>query len=604
MAQYTAKTVRDVLNMIERGKLILPSMQRNFVWEPRKICDLFDSLVSGYPIGTFLFWEVGKPEVNEFVFNRFLDRYDDSAQIQRGSKIESAILEEYLAVLDGQQRITSINIGVNGSMHLRKRKGAKTFVDKYLALDVFYNVDETSGEATNHYNFDFLSEEELEQIPIIDGTVDHTGSFWIKVNKIVDYDFDEAEYVDQLDARLKLEGLEQLPVEMRGKVRKQMKALKKAINDDDCLSYYTATNMTLPQVVDVFVRVNSGGQKLSASDLMLSIASGDGKEDAQTKINEAILRIRQAPKNDSLFPADKDLVIRAGLMFTGSDSLALSKKGNYTSIKIKAIFEDNWDSIVESLVSGVRLLQWLGFGVANISKNLLLPVAYYLYKKKPSASYYTITGGPASEDKLLIKQWVIRAIVKSLFRDGTGGTLLRIRGIIDSCSLDKFPLESFLGSDPVIDLRIGDESIDAIMRMTYTDAAVRPLLAVLAHSVDVSSCNVDHMWPKSVLSSKRRIEKAYPGITETECEQFKKKADNITNLQLLPAADNIEKSDKLYDVWLKETKSEDKVFADYCWRSCVDPDSPTGFSAFLEFTSRREAVMRKRIKEEFSDDLT
>ena len=54
MAQYTAKTVRDVLNMIERGKLILPSMQRNFVWEPRKICDLFDSLVSGYPIGTFL----------------------------------------------------------------------------------------------------------------------------------------------------------------------------------------------------------------------------------------------------------------------------------------------------------------------------------------------------------------------------------------------------------------------------------------------------------------------------------------------------------------------------------------------------------------------
>lgn len=47
MSQFIPATVREVLEWIERGKLILPSMQRNYVWGPQKICDLFDSLASG-----------------------------------------------------------------------------------------------------------------------------------------------------------------------------------------------------------------------------------------------------------------------------------------------------------------------------------------------------------------------------------------------------------------------------------------------------------------------------------------------------------------------------------------------------------------------------
>ena len=110
MSQYTPATIRDILDWIEQGKLILPSMQRNYVWSPQKICDLFDSLVSGYPIGTFLFWCVNKEKTKELVFNKFIGCYDESNPIQRGEAV-IAKLDEYFAVLDGQQRITSLNIG-------------------------------------------------------------------------------------------------------------------------------------------------------------------------------------------------------------------------------------------------------------------------------------------------------------------------------------------------------------------------------------------------------------------------------------------------------------------------------------------------------------
>ena len=289
-------------------------------------------------------------------------------------------------------------------------------------------------------------------------------------------------------------------------------------------------------------------------------------------------------------------------MFTGADSLSLSNKGNYSKDKIESIFADNWDEIIDSLQSGVELLEWLGFNVAGLSKNLLLPVSYYLYRKKPNSSYFTVTAGKDSNDKLLIKQWVIRAIVRSIFRDGTGSTLIIIRNIIDSSPLDHFPLGKFLEEDAIRSLRIGDESIDDILRMTYNDPAVRPLLAVLGKQVDVTSFNVDHMWPQSVIASKRKTWKCYPNISDVEYSEFKKRVNNITNLQLLTAADNNLKSDKLYDAWLDETYSG-AALSEYQVRACVDPMAPTDFSSFLSFTEKRAEIMRTRIGQEFPDNI-
>ena len=67
---YFEQSIKDVLVEIEDGKLFLPAIQRKFVWSEEQITKLFDSLMRGYPIGTFLFWQIDKEKdnTNGYVF--------------------------------------------------------------------------------------------------------------------------------------------------------------------------------------------------------------------------------------------------------------------------------------------------------------------------------------------------------------------------------------------------------------------------------------------------------------------------------------------------------------------------------------------------------
>ncbi|MDR1617615.1 MAG: DUF262 domain-containing protein, partial [Treponema sp.] len=46
----------EILKNINQNKIILPSIQRDFVWTKQQVVALFDSIMLGYPISTFLFW--------------------------------------------------------------------------------------------------------------------------------------------------------------------------------------------------------------------------------------------------------------------------------------------------------------------------------------------------------------------------------------------------------------------------------------------------------------------------------------------------------------------------------------------------------------------
>ena len=68
-------TVREALDAIHHRHLVLPAIQREFVWRPEQICQFFDSLMQRYPFGTFLFWSV-KPEISgKFKWYDFVRNY-------------------------------------------------------------------------------------------------------------------------------------------------------------------------------------------------------------------------------------------------------------------------------------------------------------------------------------------------------------------------------------------------------------------------------------------------------------------------------------------------------------------------------------------------
>ena len=114
-AEYYEETISDVIKRIDSNQLFLPALQRKFVWKTEQIEGLFDSIMQGYPIGTFLFWELNdKNAIQNYLFYEFVDHYH-----QRNTRNEEAKLpgrNKIISVLDGQQRLTSLNIAASRNL--------------------------------------------------------------------------------------------------------------------------------------------------------------------------------------------------------------------------------------------------------------------------------------------------------------------------------------------------------------------------------------------------------------------------------------------------------------------------------------------------------
>ena len=56
LPQPTHANYSNLINDIERGQIKIPQFQREFVWSIQKSAALMDSVIKGYPVGTFIFW--------------------------------------------------------------------------------------------------------------------------------------------------------------------------------------------------------------------------------------------------------------------------------------------------------------------------------------------------------------------------------------------------------------------------------------------------------------------------------------------------------------------------------------------------------------------
>ena len=112
---YRTISILEAIRHIESRNFRLPAIQRKFIWKPAQIIALFDSILQGYPINTFMMWHVSASHIKtNFRFYDFLSNYcqrfgeDNLLSDTRGS-------QDFMAVIDGQQRLTSIYIGLKGT---------------------------------------------------------------------------------------------------------------------------------------------------------------------------------------------------------------------------------------------------------------------------------------------------------------------------------------------------------------------------------------------------------------------------------------------------------------------------------------------------------
>ena len=158
---YIQISIKDIIKKIENKTYALPIIQRTFIWSEEQIETLFDSIMRDYPIGTFLFWEVGA-NYNTYQFYSFLTKYDERNQYNNEILVSPS--EHTIAILDGQQRLISLYLGLCGSYTVKKpyqRRNSNNvlFTTKYL----YINLLQSSTDSEMLYNFKFMDANAIEQ---------------------------------------------------------------------------------------------------------------------------------------------------------------------------------------------------------------------------------------------------------------------------------------------------------------------------------------------------------------------------------------------------------------------------------------------------------
>jgi len=574
----TGDTIRKTLDAIQRHDLVLPAIQREFVWRPGQICRLFDSLMQGYPFGTFLYWRVAPENSGKFQFFDFVRDYHqrDNPHCPRLGKLPN---RQVTAVLDGQQRLTALNIGLRGSMAWKLPhkwwNNPDAFPERWLHLDLLWHTDEDDEQGLA-YRFSFLTGQQA--------SANQGDACWFPVAQVLDFDNPGPAMTAWLNKRL--------PQEQTTSAHETLYQLYRVVHDKHLIAYYEETGQELDKALQVFIRMNDGGTPLSHSDLLLSIAVAQWKRlDARKEIHDLVDELNGVGIG---FTFSKDLVLKAGLML--SDIGGVGFKVDNFNRENMAIFESKWEAIKRALTLTVRLLSSFGFNGQNLTAhNAILPIAYYLYMKKPGDPYLTHTR--FMPDRQAIHEWLVKSLLKSgVWGSGLDTLLTSLREGIRESGSDTFPVIRIRRdmAQRGRHLTFGDEEIEDLADMRYRDRLTFALLSLMFPFVDLHNhFHVDHIFPTARFTQ-RTLRKA--SVPEDNVEAFRDAKDRLGNLQLLQGAANTEKSAAMPGEWLSRMFADDASRCEYEQLHLLGhvPDSMTGFDTFYE--ARRERL-KERIRE-------
>jgi hypothetical protein len=567
-------SIAEVLRDVQRRNLALPAIQREFVWDSDQVARLFDSILRGYPIGSFLSWSVDGDHSGDYKFYGFIKDYHELLA-PHCPVLDVEAGRGLVAVLDGQQRITALNIGLRGSLATRLRGRWWNKPENYPVKHLFLNIltDAPENELGMKYDFRFFS-----QPPESTREGHLPPSHWFPVHLI--YETEEA--ID-FHAYLVDRGLG----DAKGALR-LLSRLHKSIHDDKTIYFYEETDQDLDKVLDIFIRVNSGGTVLSYSDLLLSIATAQWTElDARDEIHSLVAELNDIGQG---FALTKDIVLKAGLVLTDVSDIGF-KVTNFNQQNM-AQLEKDWLGIESALRLTVGLLADFGFNASTLSANsVVIPVAYYIHQRTLTDDYRI--QAKYREDRASIRHWVTRTLIKpGIWGSGLDTVLRDLREVLREHGAEHFPVTQ-------IEARMGQrgksiaftpEEIGSLAETDFASKRVFALLATLFPNVDTRHLfHIDHVYPRARFS-KRRLREA--GVEESAFEDYQALMNKLPNLQLLEGTTNMEKQDKFPLSWA--SGSYGSGLADYLSRQTLE-GLTDDIAAFPEFYAGRRQRLARRL---------
>lgn len=574
MAYENPITIREAIESIQKKKYVLPSIQREFVWEARQIEMLFDSLLRDYPINTFLFWKVEKSKINDFQFYEFLQHYHEK-NATHNPKASLANDEDVIAILDGQQRLTSLFIALKGTfaekMPYYSWDNEKAFPKKKLYLNLLH----PSENPELVYDFRFFTDNELKK--------QSENKFWFDVTSMMTI----KEYPKVMEFLLQ-KGLTDSSKYKSDEMKFAMETINNLFNcihQKGTINFFLERSDELDKVLQIFIRINSGGTKLSYSDLLLSVATAQWQEkDAREEIHEFVDYLNDLGHG---FDFDKDFVLKSCLVLGDFNDVKF-KVDNFTKANMLKI-ENLWEKIKQSISTAVKLVSDFGFNRYTLtSSNTIIPIAYYLLKINADESI--IYQKKWEMQKENIRQWLIRALLKRVFSGTPDNLYPQLRKLINDAN-GEFPLnaitEYYRGTNKSI--LFNQDDIETLLETEYGNKFSFAALALLYPELNIKHIfHMDHIHPKKYFSY-AQLKKA--NYTDDQIKFYSASFNKLPNIQLLEGNENKQKNSTELSKWIVTEYKTDTSMAAYKKLHYIPEEISLEMKDFQQFFKERKKLM-------------
>lgn len=538
-------------NEADGGGLWLPNIQRQFVWNAEQIARLFDSVMRQYPLSSMLLWKTRE----EIKHRKFIENFNGGKVDLKDHYHHGKTRSKWL-VLDGQQRLQSFYLALKGSID-----------GKVLHFNLLSGTATGNDEIRYHFEFQDAAT---------------TTWPWMVMSDII-YTKKLPEQI--LSQRIMDEGLA-LSEEERMQATINLSRAGKEFSHEGKLLYHVIdsseddSELNFDDVVEVFIRANSGGTRLSKSDLMFTLLSTEWA-DADVIFEDFLEKIN----DNGRFNFSRDFLIKLSTTLLGFG--AKYDVDKLRDDNVRSQISENWPGIAKALLfvkDEIVTKTYIRSGKALTSYNALIPLVYLQYR---------FPGKLAKSQAL--KQYLVPALLNGVFSGQPDGIIDKLVKVI----------EEHQGFD-LKKVRAAIVSSNRSLHLTeerlfdwcgYGSGHIH-LLFNLWYGGEYKSSGfqhepqIDHIFARSLLKEEK--------VTNEETGRLVRiyenwEIDQLANCMLLPAHQNGagDKGAQSLDRWLRNQSPE---FLDL---HCI-PHTPRTLwkvENYPRFIEKRKQLIQKRIAE-------
>lgn len=551
-------TIYQAMEYIRDGKFVMPAFQRQYVWGMEQIEKLWDSILLDYPIATFLFWHVDDDNVSwDTYFCNFLSEITFDSRKQADSvNYELSNIDVRntdMAILDGQQRLTSLYLSLFGCAYIRQKHARKKVAGgtvTKLLIELNKNKLSVDEEEYNSKKFDVKFTEKIGK----------SSPTQFEVKRILDSKFQN----DSTRTQAIEEAISNVPAESKEYARGILNKLYNKIFVEKMIRYTEIREMKQDDALEMFVRFNSGGKALKKHEITMSILEAYWPN-SKSEFGKLL--------DGEYSGFGTDFIVRAALMLYGD-----VVKSNINK-QIAEDLKNNWQDFKRALNNLEKVLKEMKIEVSRFANswNVLLPIIYFIYY---NPEYRNNLDG--------IRAYLIRAVLFTYFQSGTTSKLQQMKSNINDNDYE-ITIDML---EQMNDLRVTEGKIEDIINSEKGSRVAGEALYFLG--VDWINKNFlyeqDHLHPYDRFDSTKPI-----SVPMEDWMRWRSNRNRLPNLQLLEGRMNGSKNSMRLVDYYNDMNEEQKAI--FCQQALIPEGVSLELENFGEFYDKRKALLADKIRQ-------